>query len=272
MTPVAGTGQQIRYAQGSATTYSERASGAIQVTAIGLNENMRPTFEIAAFNKSPGPSNFGVENVALQLADGSYDKVFTSNELVHEAKVDAQWAEAATILVGGLAAGAARANAYSTTRASISTPYGGATYYARTYDPAAAYAGAAAAGAATGFGIARIEASLDATITNYRNNVLQTTTVDADQSYGGVVIADKLSTSSFPETVLLHITWNGDAHDFKFIVAEAGTQAAPVATPAPLPAVFTDRQDETGSAGEAATASPALVSFDQWNKKKAPGN
>jgi len=108
VSPLAQSGQQIRYTQGKATTYSEKTSGAIQITPLGLNDQLRPAFEIAAFNKSRGPSNFGVENVALQRGDGTPDKVFTSNELVHEAKVDAQWAEAATILAGGLASGGSR--------------------------------------------------------------------------------------------------------------------------------------------------------------------
>ncbi|MBV9992438.1 MAG: hypothetical protein JOZ72_14245 [Alphaproteobacteria bacterium] len=271
--PVAQDGQQIRYAQGRATTYSEKAAGAIQVTPLGLNDRMRPAFEIAAFNKSPGPSNFGVENVTLELANGSLDKVFTSNELVHEAKVAAQWAEAATILAGGLAAGAAQANAYSTTNGAISTPYGGATFYARTYDPAAAYLGTASAAAATGYGLQRIEASLDATIANYRNNILQTTTVDSDQTTGGVVVADALSSSDLPENIVLHIRWNGDEHDFRFVVAEGAAPAAAPAAPASLPPVFTDRQEQAQSGAVPAApaspqAQPALVSFEQWNHKK----
>jgi hypothetical protein len=268
VSPVAQAGQQIRYTQGKATTYSEKSSGAIQITPLGLNDAMRPTFEIAAYNKSRGPSNFGVENVSLQHGDGSLDKIFTSNELVHEAKVDAQWAKAATILAGGLAAGAAQANAYSTTSGTVSTGYGNASFYARTYDPAAAYAGTAEASAATGYGLARIEASLDATVANYRNNVLQTATIDAAQSYGGVVIADKLSSSKFPETLVLHVNWNGDAHDFQFVVSDGPAPVLPTMPPAPLPAVFADHAADAPSGGAAYAAPPALVSFDQWSQKK----
>jgi len=274
VSPVTQSGQQVRFSRGMATTYSEKKSGAVQITALGLNSEMRPAFQIAAFNKSGNPANFGVENVSLELADGSSDKIFTSGELIHEAKVNAEWAKVGTILVGALAAGAAHANAYSTTSGSISTPYGNASYYSRTYDPGVAYAGAAAAGAATGYGLARIQASLDETISNYSNQVLQTTTVDPSSSYGGVVVANSLSSSNFPETFAVRVSWNGDEHDFRFMVAKSAVPTAPPPAPAQMPAVFTSGGgDNSGAAAlNSAPNTPprqaTFVSFDQWDSKK----
>lgn len=273
VTPLAQDGQQIRYTQGRATAYSEKNAGALQVTPLGLNDGMRPSFQIAAFNKSHGPSNFGVENVSLELADGSADKVFTSSELQHEAKVNAEWAEAATILAGGLAAGAAQANAYSTTSGSVSSSYGSASFYARTYDPTAAYLGTASAAAATGYGLQRIESALDATLANYRNNILQTTTLDSGQSYGGVVVADKLSSSKFPENIVLRVKWNGDDYDFHFLVTEGPPPPQAVAPPAALPQAFAEPAQPAVNQEQLQNSAqqPALVSLDQWNKKKPSG-
>jgi hypothetical protein len=280
VSPIADSSQQIRYEQGTPTTYSEKKFGAVQVTALGINSDKRPVFGVAAFNKEAMPSNFGVENMSLAEADGTQDKIFTSGDLIHEAKVQAEWAEVGTVLAGAAAAYGATQSAYSTTRGTAFTPYGPVSYSSRTYDPAVAYAGSAAAGVATGASLEAIKNSLDHTIEAVRGNVLQTTTIEPGNSYGGNVVADSLSSSTYPQDIELHISWNGNEHVFKFVVAKGTAAVVPQSnTETPVPAVFQATTSQAGSPSSGTVTEmqpPAstekMQTFDQWERKngKAP--
>jgi hypothetical protein len=277
MSPVPQASQQIRYERGEPTLYSEHLLGVVQVTPVKVTDDMRLAFGIAAFNKSGAPSNFGVENISLAEGDGTADKIFTSGELIHEAKVKAAWATFATALAGGLAA----ANSYSTTTATAYTPEGSVSLYARTYDPAQA----AEARAETRENLAAIQNSLDRTISGINGSVLQTTTVNPGDSYGGIVVADKLDSSRYPQTVSLHIAWNGEDHAFKFIIAEGPPQvpqgapaslpveALPPSQPAAMPMTAEQKlpygyADNGARPDTTVAAQPRLVSFDHWSDKK----
>jgi hypothetical protein len=273
ISPVPGASQQLRYEQGVPTIYSEQKAGVIQITPVGISDDMRLAFGVAAFNKVPGPSNLGVENISLTQEDGSSDKIFTSGELVHEAKVRAQWAEFATALAGGLAA----ANSYSTTTGTAYTPIGPVSYHSRSYDAV----GAAEIRSVTSENLASIRNSLDHTISGIRGSMLQTTTINAGDSYGGIVVAEKLSSSKYPQQVSLHVNWNGEDHAFNFVVAEGAAKVVQgAAAPAPnapppardqamvetkLPYGYSDNSQEPVAA---TPSSPQFVSFDQWDKSK----
>lgn len=284
ISPAPGAGQQIRYEQGLPTIFSDKRAAAIQVTPLKVTDDMRLAFGIAAFNKTGGPSNFGVENISVEQPDGTPDRVFTSSELIHEAKVDAQWKTFAAALAGGLAS----ASAYSTTRGTAYTPVGSVSWSSTSYDPVQA----AEIRAETRDNIAGIRASLDRTVSNIHQEALQTTTVNAGDSYGGIVVAAKLSSGQYPQSVALHVNWNGEDHDFRFVVAEgpptvphavesAGGDIAPAAgtvtTVAATPAAQVKMQygytdNSSGSAeSDAFSAAPAM-SFEQWQKanKKGP--
>lgn len=225
VTPVPDPEQKVHYTQGTATTYSETGDSAVQVTPYGVNEEGRLVFGVALFNKTSAPGNFGVENLSLTAEGGAPVKLFSYDELVREARNRATWAEIGLVVAGAASAYAASENAYSTTNGSISGPYGTTTFYARTYDPAAAYAGSAAAGAATGYGIAGIEYSLDRTLVSLRNHILQTTTIDPRTSFGGSVITDSLS-GSYPHNISLAVNWGTSRYTFQF-VATKNDQPAP---------------------------------------------
>jgi hypothetical protein len=265
--PVADGAQQVRYWHGKATTYSEMKFGAVQVTPLGVNSEDRVGFAVAVFNKSGRSANFGIENLALTQEGGEPERIFTSMELAHEAKVRAQWAQFGMILLGATDAALTGRNAYSTSYTRVYTPYGSASAYSRTYNPEFAYLAGRDAGIATGHALVAIQASLDNTLTQINDQVLQTTTVDPGQSYGGIAIADTLASSKYPQDIVLHVNWAGEDHVFKFSVAkgvdqvvrQASQSAASSAAPAPVPYI--------PPTAPSASYRPAttMVSFDQWN-------
>lgn len=261
--PIPEASQQIRYDRGTPTTYSEMDKGALQVTALGVGKGHRLTFGVAAYNKSNVPSNFGVENISIEEEDGTHDQVFTSGQLVHEANVHATWAKIGTAVAGGLAAAAAQNNAYSTTTGYV----GHTSFYARTYDPAVAYAGVAAASAATGYGIASIQNKLDHTVASIQNNALQTTTIDPDDSYGGKVVAGALASKEYPQNITMHVNWNGDNHVFRFAVGKGDVPPpvpASVAQTTPAPRRMIAAQTAASSPKPAPTEYKRL---DDWSGK-----
>jgi len=231
VTPVPSANQQVRYQQGIPTTYSEQDHSAVQVTPHGLDGDSRLVFFIAAFNKGPVPENFGVENLSASADQGPV-KIFTYNELVSEAKNRATWAKIGILISGLGSAVAANANAYSTTNGIVSGPGGTSTFYARTYDPSAAYAGTAAAGAATAYGIVQVQKSLDETLARLNGQLLQTTTIDPGTSFGGMTVVDSLS-GDYPRNVTLGVHWGSEQHIFRFVVT-TGDQAPPPIPTAPL--------------------------------------
>jgi hypothetical protein len=218
VTPLPDATQTLRYEQGTPTTFSDMASSSVQVTPLGVNNDRRLVFGVAAFNKGRAPSNFGVESLSLADDKVASVHIFTTEEIVHEAKVRAAWAQVAIALSGAAAAYAANANAYQTTNGYVAGPYGTSTFSATTYDPAAATLGTAAAVAGTAYGITAVQHSLDSSIANARTTMLQTTTVDPGSSYGGTTIADDIR--DYPQNVSLSVNWNGDVHVFKFNVTK----------------------------------------------------
>ena len=119
--PRASAEQEIRYLNGQATTYSDMGNGAVQVTPLGVNEQGRLVFGVAAFNETDKPSNFGIENVVAG-ADGVPLRVFTHAEMERQAKNAATAAMVAAVLVGAASAYAAQQNA--TTTSTYYTPRG----------------------------------------------------------------------------------------------------------------------------------------------------
>jgi hypothetical protein len=230
--PTAEPNQTIRYDRGTPTTLADGTNGSMQVTPLGVNDDKRLVFGVAVLNKSRTAQNFGIEDISVVGADGTTTKVYSRDELVHEAKVRAEWHEAAAILVGAAAAYAATQNAYSTTNGYVasnafvmgSNGYsasvnGISTFSSRTYDPTAAVLGAAAATAATGYTLNSIKSSLDQALDHYNGQVLQTTTVDPGSNFGGEVIAD-MPSGSLPEEMLLHANWNGEQYEFRYTLGK----------------------------------------------------
>lgn len=270
VSPVANSTEQVRYWHGKPTIYSEMRFGAVQVTPLGVNGDNRVGFAIVALNKSTTPANFGTENIALTQQNGQPDKVFTTVELDHEAKVRAQWQQFAVALAGGLEMYAASRNSVSTTSGTAYTPLGPVNYYSSTYDPALAQANMEVAGAQMRAGLETIADRLDQKLSAIHGAVLQTTTIDPDRADGGIVIADELSSSQFPQQVVLHVNWLGEDHIFTFSVAkgvdqvvrQASAPVAPTATAAEI-AASNARYAPDLAAPQPARRSP-MLSFADW--------
>lgn len=215
--PIAEGDQQIRYAQGIPTTMADRDNGSVQVTSLGSAEN-RLVFGAAAFNKGKASVNFGLENITI-TSGGKPLKTYSRDELAHEAKVQAQWAAVATVLAGAAAAYGANQAAYQQTNGTIMGSRGGMiTYHETTYNPGVAMAGAAIAGAATGYELNSIKNSLDNTISHLNGSILQVNTIDPGASSGGEVVVDLPKAKTFPQPLEISVNWNGGAYTFEFDV------------------------------------------------------
>lgn len=216
VTPKVGVNQEIRYLQGQATTYSDLEHGAVQVTPLGVNAQGRLVFGVAAFNETDKPSNFGIENVVAG-ADGAPLRIFTHAEMERQAKNAATAALVLAVVAGAASAYAAQQNA--TTTSTYTTPRG--TYSYRHYNPLAAQLGTSIAVAGTAATTAGIASTLDATLTGLSATVLQTTTIDPDEAFGGQVTTDRVAIPSQGSLdAMLSVSWNGDMHVFHWDVTK----------------------------------------------------
>ncbi len=218
--PIIADGQQVRYEQGIPTTLSEKKSGAVEVTPLGVDADKRLVFGVAAYNEGKIPQNFGVENLSLMGTDGKPIGIMTADEIIRSAQRKAEWAEVALAFIGAADAYAAAASARTTTTGHVYGPGGSASFTATTYDPALAYAGAHQAAAETAHNMAQVEGALSRTIASARTQVLQTTTVDPGTSYGGDAVVDGLGGDDFPHDLILTVQWNGDEHVFRFTMTK----------------------------------------------------
>ena len=188
----------------------------MQVTPLGIGDKGRLLYSVAIYNRGSEPINFGVENVSV-LAAGTPVRVFTYAELERMAKNDATTALVITALAGGVAAySAAQSPTYHTT---TTTPFGTYTTTATNY--AAQAVAVAATSAATTAQMNNIGANLDNTLSTLGHNVLQTTTVDPDSSYGGQIIADRVQmpdSGTLPTTFIVEVS--GERFSFDFDITE----------------------------------------------------
>ena len=275
VSPIADASQQVRYWHGKPTTYSEMRLGAVQVTPLGVNSDDRVGFSVVVFNKSGQAANFGVENLSLVQADGGPGKIMTSAELEREAKVHAAWQTFAAALAGGAEMYAAARNSESTTEGTAYTPVGPVNYYARTYNPALAQANMQLASMQMSSNLRTIESSLDQKVEQIRGNILQTTTINPGSADGGIAVADTLSSSHFPQDVVLHVNWNGEDHAFKFTVAKGVDQivqqaSQPAAPPTAAEIAMNAPQQAPDGFADTGVV-PVVTSYDHWQPAQPVG-
>ena len=217
ITPLAIGATTTRYEQGVPMTASNLSAGSVQVKPIGVNDQGRLMFGVAAINHSPMPANFGIENVSMLSEAGIPIRIFTHVELERQAKNAATWAAVAVAFAGAASAYAATQNAYSTTTGSIYGPRGTTNFVSQTYNPTAATLGVGAASAATAAGLIAINRSLDETIANLNGRILQTTTIDPGNIYGGTIVLDRVKLDK-PKIVVIHVGFNSEDHEFRYTV------------------------------------------------------
>lgn len=188
-TPVAAEEASIRYLQGVPTISVADENGGVMVTQ---NEKMygRVRMNVAFTNASDMSVNFGVENITATI-DGEPIEIMTADGLEKIAKRKAGWANFAVAMAGGLGAAAAHANSTRTYTTVSHGRYG--SYYSQTRvnDPTAAAIGTAASVGGAAYTMSRINANLEQTLGAIQNNVIQTTTVDPKNNYGGMLVFDK---------------------------------------------------------------------------------
>jgi len=216
--PVETEGATIRFTQGVATVDVQREHGAVQVTPLGLDHN-RFTFLVVAMNMGDTADNFGVEDVDADIG-GQHVATLTRERLDQMARNRAMWRQIAVAAATGLAAGVA-ANQRDHYTATTFTPHG--TY--RTFISAPSTGGQiAAAGLVAGgaYSIAQIQGQLDATRAALANEILQTTTIDPGDSYGGRIVIEQATGSNrtLPQDVHLVVHFGGEDYRFAFHVTQ----------------------------------------------------
>jgi hypothetical protein len=217
--PIAAENQELRYERGTPTTYSEGERGAVQITPFGVDErDGRLIFGVAAYNKAEAPSNFGLGNIRLATGGGQPIRTYSNDDLVREAQGRAGAAAFAVALIGLAAMVSAADGAETVTRGRAWTRHGPVRLVQRTYDPGSAVFGTIVAGAATGMALGGIRRDLDSTIAGIDDEILDTTTIYPDDSYGGIVVGDRLRTPT-PQEVTVSVNFNGEDHLFRYSVA-----------------------------------------------------
>lgn len=181
-------------------------------------------FNVAVFNTGGQTANIDVTNFTLGT-DALTVNAMTAETLEKKAKSRAAWAQMGLALAGGITAAAA-ASQRDTYRSTFVTPR--AVY--RSYYSAPSAIGqvqATAAIAATGVGIASIQSRLDDTLDAIGSQIVQMTTVDPGDSYGGTIIFEKFRFTTLPMRITLNVDWNGRTYPFTFQVAKPGTPVPP---------------------------------------------
>lgn len=212
--PVAREGQSVRYDRGIATIEDDMTNGAVRVVPIPSLYKGSLQFTVVAFNKSTTAVNFGVENVTLRRGEERF-VCFTKDELEKRAKNRAMWSQIGMAALAGLAA-AAQDN---TTRITTMTPRGG--IYTTTIQNPGLSAGQTATIAAGAGGIALSQYRLQQTLDELNDEVLQTTTIDPEDAYGGRAVITKLKKSKYPEKITVAVDFAGELHEFDFVVTKA---------------------------------------------------
>jgi len=231
--PVQTGPETIRYRTGIPTLNIETATGSVTVTPLPLDHS-HATFGVAVYNKGENSVNFGIENVTASIG-GRPIPVLSREELQKRAKSRAAWSVVGLALLSGVAAAAAStAHTTSHSYGNVRTPHG-------TYFWSSSYRdnsiGALGAGAAIGTGtagIVGIQNRLEYTLGTLATDIVQTTTVDPDNTYGGEIVVEKPSAASVPYDVTITMHFNGADYPFTFRMTEQGKNKPPAFTEAAL--------------------------------------
>ena len=219
--PVQSGPETIRYRTGIPTLNIEQASGSVTVTPLPLDHN-HATFGIAVYNKGDNSTNFGLENITASI-NGHPIEVLSREELQRRAKSRAAWSMIGMALLSGVTA-AAVAGVHTTDHAygNIRTSHGTYFWSASYRDNSLGVLGASAAIAGGASGIVGIQNRLDYTLGTLATDILQTTTVDPDNSFAGIVVIEKPSNVSPPYDVTVTMHFNGGDYPFTFRLTEQG--------------------------------------------------
>jgi hypothetical protein len=272
--PVPTGPETAHFFQGVPTLHLETDTGGVEITALPFDHG-HVVFGVAVYNKTVQPANFGIENVTAEI-QGAPIAVLSEQELEKRAKSRAAWSQVGMIMLAGAAA-AAVANAHTTDHyyGHVRTPHGTYAWSSSYRDNSLGVVGATAAVAAGTAGVIGVQNRLDYTLQSLNNETVQTTTVEADASYGGKIVIEKpKGEQKTPYDMKVAISWNGHIYPFVYRVTDEGKNLpapfpAPVAAPLALsdgkpngapPAVLTTPPPSSYEAGKAAGAAAAAAS------------
>jgi hypothetical protein len=225
--------ETVRYVRGDASVSLFKEHGSIQIQPLAFDHGGM-SFAIAVYNDGQAPANFDIANIRVTVL-GQQTTLLSREALEKKAKNRAMWKQIGIAAIGGVASAAAASQQYRYT-ATTYTPRG--TY--RTVFTAPSAAGqvqAVALAAGTGVGIAAVQNQLERTLSELSTDIIQMTTVDPGDSYGGRIVVSKVKFGkTLPARVDLVVNWNGEDYPLAFQVAKPGTPA-PAFTTAPTPAI-----------------------------------
>lgn len=208
--PIPSPDQSVRFDKGTPTIETDLANSAVKVVPLRDMDHGSYQFMVAVVNKNLSQSgNFGVENITVTRANGVNVGVYSREVLEKRAKSRAMWSQIGMAMLAGAAAGAQSNNTYVHSY----TPYG--RYTTVINRPGLSNGQIATIGAGTA-GIVLSQIRLEKTLEALGNEILQTTTIDPDGSYGGRVIIGKLGKMAPGETVTIDVEFNGEHHQFGF--------------------------------------------------------
>jgi hypothetical protein len=232
MYPVQTGAETERFQRGVPTVTLELPSGAIVVTPLPFDHGSM-SLGLAVYNKGGQPANFGIENIVVMAGDEPLS-VFSVDQLESKAKNRAMWsAIGVAMLAGAAAAAASQAHNTNSYRSVTRTPWGTVSHVAQWRDNTPGIIGATAATAAGVAGVVGIQNRLAFTLENLATDIVQTTTIDPDASYGGRIVLSKPAKAKPPFDVKITVAWNGATFPFTFRVTPAGTNVPPPFTTVP---------------------------------------
>lgn len=219
--PVQVGAETVRYEQGVATVELFNRQGSVQIQPLPVDHGSL-AFYVGVYNAGHVPANIDISNFSIRAGDQTL-AVFSRHELEKKAKNRAMWTQIGIAALGGLAAAGA-ASQRDTYHSTFYTPR--ATYHG--YYSAPSVVGqiqATAITAGTGYAIYNVQQRLDRTRAELANSVVQLSTVDPDDSYGGKIVLAKIKDKKLPKVVTIDLDWNGERYPFSFRLVKPGTPA-----------------------------------------------
>ena len=200
ITPLPREGQEVRYESG-VPTVSTSASGDAQVFVLPMDKMKDGglQFKVIVYNKRAASDHFGVEDVSLLYGEGRAAEPLTLRELRRRAKTDALFKQ----IIVGVAAAALSGSQGDTILSSR-----------RGRGPTAGQVATLAIGLG---GIGLIQHKLHRQLTRLDDEILQTTTIDRGNFYGGKVVMERVGLGR-EDTVSLVVNFGGQDYVFDFLV------------------------------------------------------
>jgi hypothetical protein len=207
--------ETARYDHGSATISLRSPTATVEIRPLPV-EKGQVAFSLAVFNHGPGPANLGIENISATV-NGIPVPLPSHAQLAEEAERKARNAKIGTALFAGVLAGvASTASNEGTYYRHVRGPRGSYTQAIHWHDDMPGVIGATAAVAGGAMVIKGIDRKLDYTLAQLGTQVLQTTTIDPDSSFGGMVILPLGHRAAGPADIRVSIRFDGRPYLFGF--------------------------------------------------------